>query len=87
MDSESEGVNDPRVLHGAGRLEERGGVWRGKAAGSEQDDSGSLGLLLLGEVEEDPYDQLIILKGEFTQSVLRGVICRKGRSHRAYYAA
>ena len=52
MDPESQGVDGPLVFHGAGGLEEGGGVrWR-ETPGAQQDDPGSLGLLLLGEVQE-----------------------------------
>ncbi len=50
---EGEGVDGPRVLHLAGRLEEGRSVRRGRAARPQQDHAGRLGLLLLGEVQED----------------------------------
>ncbi len=54
---EGEGVDGPRVLHLAGRLEEGRRVRRGRAARAQQDHAGCLGLLLLGEVQEDTWVQ------------------------------
>ena len=50
MNPKSQRVNGPSVFHGAGRLEEGGGVRWSEAPGAQQDDPGCLGLLLLGEV-------------------------------------
>lgn len=57
MSPEGEGVDGPRVLHLAGRLEEGRSVRRGRAARPQQDHAGRLGLLLLGEVQEDTWVQ------------------------------
>ena len=56
MNPKSQRVNGSSVFHGAGRLEEGGGVRWSEAPGAQQDDPGCLGLLLLGEVKEHAWN-------------------------------
>ena len=56
VNPKSQGVNGSSVFHGAGRLEEGGGVRWSEAPGAQQDDPGCLGLLLLGEVKEHAWN-------------------------------